>query len=68
MKLPTLEEFDIMCSKHDWYYMWSDDHKVWSNGVASATLIQALVEDGGEEYNEIYRKYLKENGNVGKGE
>ena len=65
MKLPTLEEFDIMCSQHDWYYMFSDDHKVYSKGVSETSMIRTIVESGGEEYNEIYRKHLKENSYVG---
>lgn len=65
MKLPTLEEFDIMCRDHDWYYMFSDDHKVYSKGVSETSMIRTIVESGGEEYNVIYRKHLKENSYVG---
>lgn len=34
-KVPTLEQlqnFYDLCSKHDWYYDYSDDHRVWSRG------------------------------------
>jgi hypothetical protein len=65
MKLPTLEEFDLMCSQHDWYYMWSDDHSKYTKGASESSMIRTIVESGEEDYNQIYRKYLKENSNVG---
>lgn len=65
MKLPTLEEFDIMCRDHDWTYMFSDDHSKYTKGASESTMIRTIVESGGEDYNQIYRKHLKENSYVG---
>jgi hypothetical protein len=28
----ALEMFDQMCKEHDWYYEYSDDHRVWQKG------------------------------------
>jgi len=31
----ALEIFDTMCKEHDWYYQYSDDHRVWKAGSAA---------------------------------
>ena len=30
---------------HDWYYSYSDDHRVWKRGQANAKRLQALLAD-----------------------
>ena len=48
-----------MLRNHDWYFEYSDDHKVWQNGVIERAAINAeaerlgrleLVEQAFEEY------------------
>jgi hypothetical protein len=29
----ALEWFEKLCQEHDWYYAYSDDHRVWKAGV-----------------------------------
>ena len=60
MKLPTLEEFDIMCRDHDWYYGYSDDHRAWVKGNTNFKLLQTIVNDGGQDYKEVYLKHVKD--------
>ncbi len=59
MRLPTLEQFDIMCSENDWYYMHSDDHRAWSKGKTNSKLLDAIVNTGGQDYKEVYLKHVK---------
>jgi len=59
MKLPTLKEYDIMCSKHDWYYFHSDDFKVWQKGDTESKLLATIARDGGEEYHSIYMEHIE---------
>ena len=60
MKLPTLEQFDIMCRDHDWFYMHSDDHRAWSKGKTNANLLDSIVNTGGQEYKEVYLNHVKQ--------
>jgi hypothetical protein len=39
----NLQEFDTLLARHDWYYAYSDDHRVWSNGEASQEKIRQAV-------------------------
>lgn len=35
----ALEMFDKLCKEHDWYYEYSDDHRVWQKGKAAYTAL-----------------------------
>lgn len=37
----ALEMFNDMCKNHDWYYNYSDDHRVWKAGVAAESKLKA---------------------------
>ncbi len=37
---PDLDVLENLLSNHDWYYMYSDDHKVWKRGRDQAEEIQ----------------------------
>jgi hypothetical protein len=40
---PTKEEYIELLKKHDWYYEFSDDHRVWAAGHASAKHLSSLA-------------------------
>lgn len=61
-----LTELATLCSKHDWYYDYSDDHSVWKRGEAEYKKIEELRKDIflhrkelWEAAEEIYQRYLK---------
>ena len=53
--------FEHLLKNHDWYYMMSDDHSVWSNGEFAFKRIQsikdALEDEDADKANELYDKY-----------
>lgn len=56
--LSTLKEFSEACRTHDWYYDYSDDHRVWTRGKEQRGNINRLykiLEDNGlkEKADEI---------------
>jgi hypothetical protein len=59
MKLPTLEEYDIMCRNHDWYFSYSDDNSVWKKGHAEMLKIETIMREGGDAYCAIYRYHKR---------
>ena len=46
---------------HDWYYEYSDDHRVWSNGSRERSKIKGLMSKLPKQYAaELYNKYAPE--------
>jgi hypothetical protein len=43
-KLIPLKEFDALLARHDWFYAFSDDHRVWSSGKATSEKLQHIAE------------------------
>jgi len=61
---PDLDVLENLLSKHDWYYMYSDDHRVWSKGSDMSTEIRRQVDiccglGLSEEANALYEHYQK---------
>jgi len=57
--MQLLRDLKTACSKHDWYYNYSDDHRYWKKGSAEAEHIRALMtklkDHGlGDEATKIY--------------
>ena len=57
-----LQKFEWYLKHHDWYYEFSDDHRYWRSGNASANKIKQLREelenDGlSKEVQALYDKY-----------
>jgi|VirMetMinimDraft_7_1064189.scaffolds.fasta_scaffold00928_12 hypothetical protein len=52
--------FFTMCERHDWYYAFSDDHRVWRAGEEASKKLQALAKtvDGGQEIHSAWSKYM----------
>ena len=38
------EQYEAALATHDWYYMMSDDHRVWERGRAEKAKLMALKE------------------------
>lgn len=58
---PTLQEYYDMLVKHDWYFDWSDDGRVWRAGVKARDELKAIAEANGEAYQELltgFQKYM----------
>ena len=58
----NLEDFEELLKKHDWYYDYSDDHRIWQRGRDMADVIrmarQSLTEQGFDiEAQELYNRY-----------
>lgn len=62
MSLPTLKEFEDMCSKQDFLYYHSDDHSVYTKGQQKQEAIQKVVREGGRDYLDIMIKAMEEQG------
>lgn len=39
----SLDDYKQLLSRHDWYYAYSDDHRVWKAGNESQQRIEALA-------------------------
>lgn len=50
------EKFERMVTHHDWYFEYSDDHSVWSAGVARRNTITALMKQLGPDAVALYNK------------
>ncbi len=40
----TKEEYERLLDKHDWYYMFSDDHRIYEEGVRQERELKAQTE------------------------
>lgn len=58
-ELPSLNEFYKLLEKHDWFYDYSDDSRVWRKGQQSMSVIRSAVESGPKEYKELFDAYEK---------
>lgn len=57
-----LHDFKDACRTHDWYYNYSDDHRVWQKGSQQSarisSMLKELKEHGlGDKAEEIYKEY-----------
>jgi hypothetical protein len=56
-----LSQLESALKSHDWYYMMSDDNRVWREGNQEAKNIKDLVSKTGEEGVALFKKYKEEN-------
>ena len=42
--IETLEQLEQAMINHDWYFQFSDDHRVWRTGDASSERIRSAME------------------------
>lgn len=64
--IQLLHDFKEACRRHDWYYQYSDDHRVWQKGSKQSANISAmfkeLKEHGlGTEADKIYDEHRPRN-------
>jgi len=52
-----LEEYYDKLRHHDWYYAYSDDHRVWSRGNENAQRLRDIADTHGPEYKRLYEEY-----------
>jgi len=57
-----LDVLENLLSTHDWFYMYSDDHRVWSKGTDQASDIRRQIDiccglGLSEEANLLYEQY-----------
>ena len=60
MECDTPEDFLEILNKHDWYYDYSDDHRVWTRGHDNWKLI-CRIREKDEMFEKIYQAYIQEN-------
>ena len=58
---PSYEMFQYILNTHDWYYHYSDDHRVYSKGQDVSNLIDVIRKQD-DVFEEMYLKYLDEHG------
>lgn len=52
----TLEEYQKLLQHHDWYYYFSDDHRVWLRGEEASARIVALAKAGPDDFKRAYNE------------
>lgn len=56
----TLEEFKEALKKHDWFYSFSDDGRVFNRGQQMDSQLLAIARNGGDDFKRIYNsEYAK---------
>ena len=53
-----IEELQRLLKAHDFYYMYSDDGKVYDKGRVSQDKIDALIEHIGIKGKNMYKQYM----------
>lgn len=53
-----MDEYIKLLQSHDWFYNYSDDHRVWKAGEASYNKIVALARIHDPKFI-IYTQYMK---------
>jgi len=54
-------EFLSLLQSHDWYYSYSDDHRVWTKGTKEWETIQEAMKDN-PTLTQVYQSYIQEKG------
>jgi len=52
-----IEELHKLLEDHDFYYVYSDDHKAYEKGKASQDKIEALIKTIGPEGKKLYEQF-----------
>ncbi len=53
-----IEELQKLLEDHDFYYVYSDDGRVYDKGKASQAKIDVLIEDIGSIGKKMYEQYM----------
>ena len=57
-KFMQMEELQKLLEDHDFYYVYSDDGRVYDKGKASQEKIDALVKETGSNGKWLYKQYM----------
>ena len=57
-KFMQIEELHKLLEAHDFYYVYSDDGRVYDKGKASQEKIDVLVKDIGSEGKKMYEQFM----------
>ena len=57
-KFMQIEELHKLLEAHDFYYVYSDDGRVYDKGKASQEKIDALVKETGSNGKWLYKQYM----------
>ena len=57
-KFMQIEELHTLLKDHDFYYVYSDDSRVYDKGKASQEKIDALVKETGSNGKWLYKQYM----------
>ena len=57
-KFMQIEELHKLLEDHDFYYIYSDDSRVYNKGKVSQEKINILVETIGSEGQKLYRQFM----------
>ena len=57
-KFMQIEELQRLLKAHDFYYMYSDDSKVYDKGRVSQDKIDTLIEHIGSKGKKMYYQYM----------
>lgn len=57
-KFMQIEELHKLLEDHDFYYVYSDDGRVYDKGKASQAKIDVLVKDIGSIGKKMYEQYM----------
>ncbi len=57
-KFMQIEELHKLLKDHDFYYVYSDDGRVYDKGKASQEKIDALVKETGSNGEWLYKQFL----------
>ena len=53
-----IEELQRLLEAHDFYYVYSDDGRVYDKGKASQEKIDALIKEIGSEGKRLYEQFM----------
>lgn len=52
-----LNNYEIALRSHDWYFYFSDDHRVYSAGEQAGSRLRSIAENGNDAHKKVYNKY-----------
>jgi hypothetical protein len=50
----TLDEYKTALAKHNWYYQFSDDPRVYRAGESAGTQLFSAAKNGGDDFKRAY--------------
>ena len=57
-KFMQIEELHTLLKDHDFYYVYSDDGRVYDKGKASQEKIDVLIKEIGSEGKRLYEQFM----------